>query len=177
MAFTIHSPPDQKTPPTRRQAKSTARFFERLEHRALLSAVTVNTISDTDAVAPATSPNDSSGNISLRSAIEYLDANGGGTIDFAAALYASGPATITLGGTELAITQAMTITGPGAGLMTINGDYKSRVFDVDNGHATPDINVEIDGLTLTNGSVTGTAGEDGRNIGNDVNGGKASAEP
>lgn len=152
---------------TRRQAKkrrllagrpkNTARFVERLEQRALLSAVTVNTISDTDAVAPATSPNDSSGSISLRSAIEYLDANGGGAVDFAAALYASGPATITLGGTELAITQAMTITGPGASLMTIDGNYKSRIFDVDDGYGTPDVNVAIEGLTLTNGSVTGTA--------------------
>lgn len=149
---------------TRRQAKknrllaarpkNTARFFERLEQRALLSAVTVNTISDTDAVAPASSPNDSSGNISLRSAIEYLDANGGGAIDFAAALYASGPATITLGGTELAITQAMTITGPGASLMTIDANSKSRIFDVDDGYGAPDIKVAINGLTLTEGNAS-----------------------
>lgn len=58
--------------------------------------------------------------------------------------------TITLAGVELFITGDVTITGPGADLLTISGNNASRIFTVDN-FATSMITVRVSGLTLTNG--------------------------
>src|SRR5688572_3982450 len=109
--------------------------LEPLEDRRLLAVVTVDTLDDTIALGD--------GRTSLREAIFATNLVGGAdTIEFAPSLTAGGPATILLTGGELRITDGLTISGPGASLLTINaigsdptpdensGDG-SRVFDID----------------------------------------------
>lgn len=110
-----------------------------------------------DRLAPANfmvTNNADAGVGSLRQAI--LDANltpAADTITFAAGLNNQ---TILLGGTELAITKPLTITGPGAALLKIDANNASRIFNVDDGGGTS-IDVAISGLTLTKGSASGAA--------------------
>jgi hypothetical protein len=85
---------------------------------------------------------------SLRRAIH--DANGTGEPDaiaFQPGL--AGPITLTSG--ELDVMESVTITGPGAGVITVSGNNASRIFLVENAAHTA-INVAISGLTLTAGS-------------------------
>lgn len=100
-----------------------------------------------------------SGDGSLRQAILLANNNPGPDIvDFAIT------GTITLTSGELAITDALTIIGPGAGKLTINGNYASRVFDIES------TTVSMSGLTITNGvadtsAVGGSIGGAIRNTG------------
>ena len=133
--------------------------IEPLEDRRLLS-ITVNTLVD---------EMDGSiidGDISLRDAI--VAAAPGETIDFDPSLTSGAPATLQLSTDgELFLNKSVTIDGPGAGLLTIqaydptpetaNGDG-SRVFHLDNGDGGTQINVEINGLTLTGGDVNAPGG-------------------
>ena len=101
-----------------------------LEDRTLLSMYTVGNLND-------------SGAGSLRQGI--LDANstsGADVIDFEAGL----TGTITLTSGELAITDDLTINGPGTGALTVSGGRASRVFDIT---GTP--TVSISGLTIADG--------------------------
>lgn len=63
--------------------------------------------------------------------------------------------TITLNGSELLITEDVSIQGPGASNLAISGNGTSRVI---NAQGVPDapVNVTIDGLTITDGMVSGT---------------------
>jgi uncharacterized repeat protein (TIGR01451 family) len=89
--------------------------------------------------------NDDNSAGSLRAILAQANADGGGdTVVFAPGL--SG--TITLTGGELVLNQDVTIRGPGAGRLTINGNA-NRIFEVDAGHVT------ISGLTLTAGVANG----------------------
>jgi CheY-like chemotaxis protein len=81
---------------------------------------------------------------SLRQAI--IDADAGGTITFQAGLTGA----ITLA-SQLTIDKDLTIQGPGANLLTINGNQAVRVFDIPAG------NVTLSGLTIANGRATGNA--------------------
>ena len=56
--------------------------------------------------------------------------------------------TITLSGSQLAITDDLTINGPGQDQLAVDGDAASRVFSIAAGTA-----VTIDALTIQNGSV------------------------
>ncbi|MGD0259307.1 MAG: choice-of-anchor Q domain-containing protein [Verrucomicrobiota bacterium] len=78
----------------------------------------------------------------LRGAIQ--GAASGGTINFAVT------GTILLTNTigELAIGRNLTITGPGAKLLAINGNAASGVFNIGS------VTVNISGLTITNGSAS-----------------------
>jgi hypothetical protein len=80
---------------------------------------------------------------SLRQAI--IDTPAGGTVDFQPGL--SGTITLTSG--ELAINQDLTISGPGASVITVSGNNASRVFDLTSSQAT----VSLAGLTITQGSA------------------------
>ncbi len=106
----------------------------------------------------------SAGNLSLREAIKLANANpgadaitfgdgsGNGGTDFTDGT----PDTITLAGTELpTITDAVTITGPGASLLTIDANHSSRIFNIDDGNNSNNIAVELVGMTLTGGSAAG----------------------
>lgn len=110
-------------------ARSRPRMFEALEGRTMMAVFTVSNLNDTGAG-------------SLRQAIS--DANGAAgadVIDFADGV--SG--TITLGGTELLVSEAVTINGPGAGLLTITANDASRVMRFSSGTST------LRGVSLTGG--------------------------
>lgn len=90
-----------------------------------------------------------SGAGSLRQAITDANSNpGADTIVFAA----TGVITLTSG--ELAIADSLTIQGPGAGRLAVDGNASSRVFLI-SGTGT---GVTIRGLTIRNGAVVGANG-------------------
>ena len=91
--------------------------------------------------------------LSLRQAIDIANsAPGADTIEFAVS------GTILLDGTELpTITDDLTITGPGAGLLTIDAHGASRILQVNAG-----VIASISGLTLAHGSA-----DDGGAVRND----------
>lgn len=93
-----------------------------------------------------TNTNDS-GPGSLRQAL--ADASEGDTIDFAVT------GTIGLTSGELLVSKSITIAGPGADDLAVNGNAKSRVF-----HIAPDTTVTITGLTITNGNASGNHPDD-----------------
>ncbi|MCA9021529.1 MAG: hypothetical protein KDA74_15380, partial [Planctomycetaceae bacterium] len=91
-----------------------------------------------------------SGEGSLRDAIEAANANAGAdTISFDASLRGR---TIVLSD-ELLISDDLTITGLGAGLLTLDGNGDSRIFNIDDGDVETTIEVSLSGLTLTHGSA------------------------
>jgi hypothetical protein len=126
-----------------RTGRVPTRYFPRLEpleNRAVPALFTVSSLAD-------------SGAGTLRQAI--LNANttaGADDIEFQSSL--SGTITLTSG--ELAISDSVSITGPAAGV-TISGNNSSRIFNVNAGVAAL-IDVEIVGLTLTNGSCEDPTG-------------------
>jgi len=66
--------------------------------------------------------------------------------------------TITLGGTPIAITKSITISGPSASFLSISGNFASRVFE-----ATSGKDVTLMGMTIRDG-VTTAAGQSGAGI-------------
>jgi hypothetical protein len=79
---------------------------------------------------------------SLRDAIAGTPS--GGTVDFQPGL--SGTITLTSG--ELAIAKDLTLSGPGADVLTVSGNQASRVFDI----AAPST-VSISGLSIADGVI------------------------
>jgi len=140
--------------PTSRHPRDRALRGEQLEDRRMLAVITVNTVADViDFNYRATS---------LREAIFAANTVPGPdeiVFDFPFRT----PAKIVLTEGELQITDSLTITGPGAELLTIdasgndptpdedNGDG-SRVFNIDDDQ-TGLIDVELLGLTLTGGDL------------------------
>lgn len=115
---------------------------ERLEERRLLAILTVDTNLD------FVDFND--GKTSLREAIFAANAAPGADeirFDFGH----DGPETILLTQGELAISDALSIVGPGAGLLTIDGQLGSRLFNV----SVAAGNVAFRGMTLTRGQTSG----------------------
>ncbi len=113
---------------------------EDLEDRAVPSTLTVTNLSDT-------------GTGSLRAAI--AQAQNGDTITFSPSLDGG---TIQLTTGQLVITQNLTITGPGANLLSVSGTNDSRVFDIVSSTVT------ISGLTITGGSGSGSSLNNGGGI-------------
>jgi predicted outer membrane repeat protein len=87
--------------------------------------------------------------LTLREAI--ADAVAGDTISFD--LPAGSTIALTQG--ELLVDKALTITGPGAELLTIQADEATRAFYL---YSDADAPVTISGLTITGGSVDGNGG-------------------
>ena len=114
-----------------------------LEQRRLLSTFTVNSTLD----------NGSTG--TLRWAIGQANSTGGAnTIDFDSTVFNT-PQTITLGGTQLELTDttgATTITGPAAGV-TVSGGGLTQVFVVASA-----VTAALSGLTISGGFTTGNGG-------------------
>jgi hypothetical protein len=112
----------------------------------------VNTTGDTHAVSPGTSANDSGGHISLRSATEAADAQGGpATINVPAGAY-----NLSLGELDVSPNGAQTvvISGAGAGgTMVSQTDPTNRVFNIDFN--------SIGGTTTTLSGLTIQGGHDG----------------
>jgi Right handed beta helix region/RTX calcium-binding nonapeptide repeat (4 copies) len=96
-----------------------------------------------------------SGAGSLRQAILNANATtGADSITFASGLAGS----IVLTSGEILISNSVTIAGLGTNTLQINGNNSDRLFNIDNGSTSTDINVTISGLTLTNGKSTGNGG-------------------
>jgi hypothetical protein len=108
--------------------------LEALDDRIVPSTLTVTTAADPFSLTPGT----------LR--YEIGKAHNGDTIVFAPTLDGQ---TIWLNDSELDITKSLTIQGPGAGQLTIDGrgPYGSRVFEV-----AAKTSVTLSGLTITDGS-------------------------
>ncbi|MCX7417987.1 MAG: hypothetical protein NT013_00410, partial [Planctomycetia bacterium] len=132
-----------------RRVKSTATFAQidigafEFQAAPVVADFEVTTLDDEDD-ADTSDLND----LSLREALRLANADANASvITFAASLTSGGAAQITLGGTQLTVTTDVTITGPGADLLAIDGDAKSRVLEIDGGTA------ELSGLTLRNGGA------------------------
>ena len=112
-----------------------------------------DSLSDLQTAAAAGDP------VSLRDAINALNndsAGVAGTIQFDP-LLSGGTITLANGPLELSnTTDTITISGPGAGQLTVSGDNASTVFVVDGG-----VTADISGLTITGGNAF-----DGGGIGN-----------
>lgn len=124
-------------------------LLQPLEPRQLLTTFTVSTLVD------ESDGNFAAGDFSLREAIEQAnltDNPGGDTINFSSAVRG----TITLSGSELLISKRLTITGPGANLLTVSGGDAVRVFDVSD--AGNPLTVSLSGLTVSHGSAVGSLG-------------------
>jgi hypothetical protein len=113
---------------------------------ALICSLGISAYAD---IITVTNTNDS-GPGSLRQAL--ADANNGDTINFAV----TGTIGLTTG--ELLVDKSITISGPGAENLAVNGNNQSRVFHIASGQT-----VTISGLTITNGH----AGDSGGGIYND----------
>ena len=105
---------------------------------SFLSALCLIALSTQAATITVTNTNDN-GAGSLRQAI--ADANDGDTIHFGI----TGTITLTTG--ELLVDKSITISGPGAASLTVDGNLASRVFHVSSG-----VTAAIAGLTITNGA-------------------------
>lgn len=93
------------------------------------------------------------GQLSLREAIQLSnDHDGADTIRFNLA----GAATITLG-SELVITDSLTLNGPGADLLAVSGNGRVRVFTIDDAAAALP-NVSLSGLRITAGNASAAGG-------------------
>src|SRR5437588_3186425 len=115
-----------------------------LSARIYLALVCAAAVSAHANIITVTNTNDS-GPGSLRQAL--ADANNGDTINFAVT------GTIGLTSDELLVTRSITISGPGAENLAVNGNAKSRVFHIVSGQT-----VTISGLTITNGHVSDSGG-------------------
>lgn len=120
--------------------------------------LTVTTASDS---TPGTAT-DSDGQTSLREALAYAQQLGGSqTITFsnstangAVNFYDGAVHTITLGGSPLAVNSDVTITGPGADKLIVDGNNASRIF-----FGATGLTAEFSGMTMQNGN--GTDGDGG----------------
>jgi hypothetical protein len=134
--------------PERRPAGARARACrgrrwtpEWLEDRALLSGLTYTVDRTTDTGAGSGTSGD------LRYALTQANANPGSTIQF------SVTGTIALGSALPDVAADVTINGPGASNLTIQGTSFSRILNI-NGFFT----VAVSGLTIVNGTSTGDGG-------------------
>ncbi|MCA9099762.1 MAG: hypothetical protein KDA63_01345, partial [Planctomycetales bacterium] len=94
------------------------------------------------------------GDLSLREALGLANGDvGANTISFDPAL--SG-ATIALVLGQLDVTEAVTISGLGADVLTVDAQQGSRVLNIDDGDDTAHQAVSISGLTITGGEVGGS---------------------
>ncbi|MCG8450964.1 MAG: hypothetical protein MI725_15460, partial [Pirellulales bacterium] len=138
--------------------------MEELEERRLLATFVVNNTGDLD----------TDGNVitgTLRQAIGLSNASDeDDTIVFADFLFKDAvtglptPQTISLDGRaqggQLNITDAVEILGPGADALRIQGGGSNdRIFDINIGPNDEFFSVTIGGMTLSNGSLTGTAND------------------
>jgi CSLREA domain-containing protein len=125
---------------TDRRQRALSAAIEAMESRLLLSnSIVVNSLADT-----ATGDSNTTGpTVSLREAVNYENANGGGTISFAASLTTSAPVTITLatsgdgtaGPSDLGIDSNITLVGAnGSNGITLSNSGDQRLFYIHRRH-------------------------------------------
>ncbi len=108
------------------------------------------------ATNPIVTTNADTGAGSLRKAIE--DACAGSTITFDMTPgHVVSPITLTSG--ELLISKQLTIQGPGQNLLTVSGNSASRIFEVNVA-----VNLNLSGLTIANGKLSGGGTSHGAGI-------------
>jgi hypothetical protein len=139
----------------RAAAPRTKLLVAALEDRTVPATITVtNSLDDTN-----------TGNgVSLREAILSINAGSDLNSDVTAGktgaayavndtiLFSGVSGTLTMTGGEFALMKSMTITGPGAGMLTIDAAHLSRHFNVSDDTAAQ-IKVSMSGLTLINGQA------------------------
>ncbi|MEX2317167.1 MAG: choice-of-anchor Q domain-containing protein [Pirellulales bacterium] len=111
---------------------------------------------EVDTLADENDGNWGTGDFSLREALALAAALAGeDTIMFDSALFAAGPGTIVVddGLGELVIDSTVEINGPGADLLTIDGDDQTRVF-----HVTSSGETILSGLTIEHGYASDGGG-------------------
>src|SRR5262249_50199392 len=115
---------------------------ESLEDRDVPSTFTVSNLND-------------SGAGSLRSAVALANGHAGpDTIAFKLGM----EGTIVLTGGEIAITDSLTVSGPGANKIAVSGNFNGRIFNISGGAAGADLTVALKGLELRHGLVSGIVG-------------------
>jgi len=127
----------------------------------LAANLVVHNPADTNTGTVCTTTGD---NCTLRDAIAVANANPGSTITFDTTIFNGGsPQTVTLGST-LVIDHDMTITGPGATVLMLDGGSTSaatgvKVFAVQQSTPGTAVNVTISNMTIQNGNAqSGTGG-------------------
>ncbi len=144
-------------------------LLEPLEARIAPATIIVNSLAD---------PTEA-GKTTLRDALALADSPshpGPDTIVFQLpGAVIPGANTIKLNGTELTSGGNVTIIGPGAGKLIIDGDGKSRIFDFNDNASSADSPVSISGLSIINGHAKGGVGI-GTYAQNNYGGGIYSAE-
>ena len=93
----------------------------------------------------------------FRSAIELASLQPDSLIKFDDTVF-SKPQTITMKNGEYLITSDLTISGPGANLLTIDADQLSRVLNINDGSNSKTSRVDITGITFTNGRSISSGG-------------------
>src|SRR5256885_10823106 len=83
----------------------------------------------------------------LREAINAANQTSRATVQFAQGV----TGTILLTGGQLTVSTEMTINGPGAKLLTVDGNLTSRVFDIEPGSSA--LFVSLSGLTISRGQA------------------------
>lgn len=124
----------------------TTTSIESLEPRIAPATITVTSLAD-----------DGGGDLlTLREAIDLANAtpDTADLIIFGGAAAAGGVIELM---TELDITSSLTIKGPGAGKVILDGNNASRIFNIDDGAATVR-SVAISGLSLVDGNAVGSHG-------------------
>jgi len=114
----------------------------------LIASLFITTASSNAATFPVDSLADDGSATTLRGAVVLANMNAGpDVIVFDETLM--GTVLLTMG--EISITDELTIQGPGANLLTVDAQENSRIFNIDDGDNSDEIDVEISGLSLTNG--------------------------
>jgi predicted outer membrane repeat protein len=126
--------------PLRKERERYRPSFDCLETRCLLATLVVS------------DPGDNGGANQLRQVLAA--ANTGDTITFSL----PNPSTVTLGvNSTLTVSKSITIQGPGANALTINGNNNpGQVFQINGG-----LTVSMSGLTITGGNIPGVGGYGG----------------
>jgi fibronectin-binding autotransporter adhesin len=120
--------------------------LDQLEARTVPATITVTSLAD-DGTAGT-----------LRAALARADSLPGKDTIVFKLTEPTAPHIIDLTSGELTSKGNVTITGPGAGILTISGQNSSRVFDINDGSNTTDSPVAISGLSIVSGFSTGSGG-------------------
>ena len=128
-----------------------ARFVEELEDRTLLSTITVTSTADNLDVDEQVTLREAIAAANTDTSVDGSTAGSGAdVIIFDASLAGE---TITLGGTELVLSDDVTISASSIMGLEIDANYLSRLFSVETG-----VTATLESLALVNGQTTGAGG-------------------